>query len=151
MFSLLTLLGAFKVHLILTNSLSNIKIQLVSSNFGMGLLCDVTPSYIIQRSHYVSLSWKQNFLYLNKLWSCKYGRKTKKLTCMTFLYIWFVRQYKWLSLERLLRSRKSCYHGNLTSHFSSCRKLREAFNAFSCPQITSSPGTRLPPRAWRFF
>ena len=59
MFSLLTLLGAFKVHLILTNSLSNIKIQLVSSNFGMGLLCDVTPSYIIQRSHYVSLSWKQ--------------------------------------------------------------------------------------------
>ena len=66
----------------------------------MGLLCDVTPSYIIQRSDYVSLSWKQNFLYLNKLWSCKYGRKTKKLTCMTFLYIWFVRQYKWLSLLR---------------------------------------------------
>ena len=41
MFSFLTLLGAFKVHLILTNSLSNIKIKLVSSNFGMGLLCDV--------------------------------------------------------------------------------------------------------------
>ena len=80
MFSLLTLLRAFKVHLILTNSLSNIKIQLVSCNFGMNLLCDVIPSYIIQRgSHYVTLSWKQNFLDLNKLWSCKYGRKNEKI------------------------------------------------------------------------
>ena len=67
----------------------------------------------------------------NKLWSCKYGRK--KLTCLTFLYMITLRNKtvahtflpsldnaEWPSLSRKVAGiQKCCYHGNLTSHFSS--------------------------------
>ena len=87
------------------------------------------------------------FLDLNKLWSCKYGRKKEKMDMYEFPvhdptdspYISsIVRQCKWPSLSgNIVEIQKFCYHGNMTSHLS----LYKPFSAIH------SRGTK--PPCWR--
>ena len=96
------------------------------------------------------------FLDLNSLWPCKRGRKKMtKITCMTFpvhnnyaiialknktvALSSIVRQCKWLSLPRkIVEIQNFCYHGNMTSHFSSPFSAlvteRIWIKHYSCPQ-----------------
>ena len=87
---------------------------------------------------------------LNKAWSCKYGRKKKpkqkrkNLACMTTpvldctqeqngspYFPSMARQRKWPSLSwQIVEIQKSCYHGNVTSQFSSLRSTASIINCW---------------------
>ena len=101
------------------------------------------------------------FLDLNKPWSCKYDRKNVKnwhvwLSCSwlhsgTKRYPQFpsiVRKCKWPSLSRKSKIEKVCYHGNLTSQFSSLLKI--ANEHFNC-KVCRNARLRAKPLTWKWF
>ena len=84
---------------------------------------------------------------LNKAWSCKYIRtkktkqKRKNLACMTPVhdctqeqngnpkFLSMARQRQWPSLSwQIVEIQKSCYHGNVTSQFSSLWSTASVIN-----------------------
>ena len=94
-----------------------------------------TEKEVTSRCHGSKISWSQQTVVLQIRWM-----KTKKLTCMTFLCTlalrnktvaspyfvlpFIVRLIKWPSLlRRIVEIQKFCYHGNVTSHFSSLLSL----------------------------
>ena len=67
----------------------------------------------------------------------------KKLTCMTFLHLIALRnQNGHLSLDRLLTP-EICYHGNMTSHFSTLLNLRDTSAIRKTVRFLSLIGKRI--------